>query len=106
MESLAIMARLNPEILCPGHGQIIPNGAARIAWYARHRREREAQVLAALAGGATTVDEIVTAVYPRDLAANLRQAAARNVQTHLQKLAAEGRAAATPAAYSLPDGEA
>ena len=106
MESLAIMARLAPEILCPGHGQVIQNGAARIAWYARHRREREAQVLAALAGGATAVDEIVAAVYPRDLAANLRHAAARNVQTHLQKLAAEGRAAATPAAYRLPQSEA
>ena len=106
MESLDTLAQLNPEILCPGHGQIIQNGAARIAWYARHRHEREEQILAALAHGATSADEIVTAVYPRDLAANLRHAAARNVQTHLQKLIDEGRAAETPAAYTLPQKEA
>ena len=91
MESLETLARLNPGILCPGHGQVIRDGAARVAWYARHRNEREEQVLAALAEGAESVDEIVTAVYPRDLADNLRGAAARNVRTHLQKLVEEGR---------------
>ncbi len=101
MESLETLARLNPGILCPGHGQVIRNGAARIAWYARHRNEREGQVLAALAGGAGTVDEIVAAVYPRDLADNLRGAAARNVRTHLQKLVEEGRATESSAAYDL-----
>ena len=65
MESLETLARLNPGILCPGHGQIIHDGSARIAWYARHRNEREEQVLAALAEGAGSVEEIVTAVYPQ-----------------------------------------
>ena len=105
MESLETLARLNPGILCPGHGQIIQDGAARIAWYARHRNEREEQVLAALAGGAGSVDEIVTAVYPRDLADNLRSAAARNVRTHLQKLVEEGRAAESASTYSLNLGQ-
>ena len=101
MESLETLARLNPNILCPGHGQIIQDGAARIAWYARHRNEREEQVLAALAQGAGSVEEIVTAVYPRDLADNLRSAAARNVRTHLQKLVEEGRVAEASSAYAL-----
>ena len=101
MESLDTLARLAPEILCPGHGQIIQDGAARIAWYARHRNEREAQVLAALAEGVGAVDEIVTAVYPRDLADNLRSAAARNVRTHLQKLVEEGRVAEASSTYVL-----
>ncbi len=101
MESLATLARLNPDILCPGHGQIIRDGAARISWYARHRNEREEQVLSALADGAGSVDEIVTAVYPRDLADNLRSAAARNVRTHLQKLVEERRVAESSSTYAL-----
>ena len=105
MESLETLARLNPEILCPGHGQIIQDGAARIAWYARHRNEREEQMLAALAQGAGSVDEIVTAVYPRDLADNLRSAAARNVRTHLQKLVEEGRVAEASSAYFMAASE-
>ena len=105
MESLGTLGRLNPGILCPGHGQVIQDGAARIAWYVRHRNEREEQVLSALAEGADSVDEIVTAVYPRDLADNLRSAAARNVRTHLQKLVEEGRVAESSSTYALKDGE-
>ena len=100
MESLETLARLDPAILCPGHGQIIHDGSARIAWYARHRNEREEQVLAALAEGAVSVDEIVTSVYPRDLADNLRSAAARNVRTHLQKLVGEGRVSESSSTYA------
>ncbi len=103
MESLETLARLNPEILCPGHGQIIRDGAARVAWYARHRNEREEQVLAALREGVGSVEEIVTFVYPRDLADNLRGAAARNVRTHLQKLVEEGRIAESSSTYALYD---
>ena len=100
MASLELMARQNPAILCPGHGQVIYDGAARIRWYIRHRQERDGQVLAALAGGAATVDGVVSAVYPRNLRKNLRPAAARNVATHLAKLQAEGRVAELPARYT------
>ena len=101
MASLELMARQNPAILCPGHGQVIYDGAARIHWYIKHRQEREGQVLAALAGGAATVDEVVSAVYPRNLRKNLRPAAARNVATHLAKLQAEGRLFRYPAQYAV-----
>ena len=59
MASLELMARQRPAIICPGHGQTIHNGEARIRWYLRHRQEREEQVLAALTEGAETVDETV-----------------------------------------------
>ena len=100
MASLELMARQNPAILCPGHGQVIYDGAARIRWYIKHRQEREAEVLAALAEGAATVDGVVSAIYPRNLRKNLRPAAARNVATHLAKLQAEGRVAEQPAQYT------
>ncbi len=87
-----------------GHGQIIQNGTARVNGYIRHRTEREDQVLAALASGVGSVDEIVTAVYPRNLRRNLRSAAARNVRTHLAKLTEEGRVTESQATYTVAKG--
>lgn len=101
MESLELMARQRPAIICPGHGQTIHNGEARIRWQLNHRQEREDQVLEALAEGAETVDDTVTAVYPRNLRKNLRAAAARNVGTHLAKLREEGRVTENPATYTV-----
>ena len=101
MASLELMARQRPDIICPGHGQTIHNGEARIRWQLHHRQEREDQVLAALERGAETVDETVTGVYPRNLRKNLRGAAARNVGTHLAKLREEGRVTENPATYTV-----
>ena len=101
MASLELMARQRPAIICPGHGQTIHNGEARIRWQLHHRQEREDQVLSALSEGAETVDEAVTAVYPRNLRKNLRGAAARNVGTHLTKLREEGRVTENPATYTI-----
>ena len=99
MKSLELMAKQRPEIICPGHGQVISNGKARIQWYIHHRQEREEQLLHALKSGAQTVDQAVTAVYPKNLRKNLRPSAARNMRTHLDKLKEEGRVAEQPATY-------
>ena len=101
MASLETLAGLKPSILCPGHGQVIDNGVARVEWYIRHRTEREEQVLAALAAGVGSVDEIVSSVYPRNLRRNLRSAAARNVRTHLDKLTGEGRVNESKTTFSV-----
>ena len=103
MTSLELMAQQKPAIICPGHGQVIHNGTARIQWYIKHRREREEQVLAALKGKSKTVDEAVSAVYPRNLRKNLRDAASRNIRTHLAKLKEEGRITENAATYSLKE---
>ena len=99
LDSLTRMADTRPEIVCPGHGSTILSGEPRIRQQIAHRQAREAQVLAALDAGAATVDEIVTAVYPRDLRKSLRAAAARNVRTHLAKLRQDGQVSEQPAAY-------
>ena len=101
MSSLETLAGLKPAILCPGHGQIMNNGLARVEWYIRHRTEREEQVMAALATGVDSVDEIVNAIYPRNLRRNLRGAAARNVRTHLDKLTEEGRVKESEVTFSV-----
>ena len=99
LDSLTRMADTRPAIVCPGHGSTITTGEPRIRQQIAHRRAREAQVLAALDAGAATVDDIVTAVYPRDLRQSLRAAAARNVRTHLAKLRQDGQVSEQPAAY-------
>ena len=101
MNSLEVLASLKPRILCPGHGQIISNGSERVEWYISHRTQREEQVLAALNAGAASVEEVVTAVYPRNLRRNLHSAAARNVRTHLEKLTEEGRVAELASTYAV-----
>lgn len=99
MASLTRMAETRPRVVCPGHGATILRGEQRIRQQIAHRQSREEQVLSALADGATTVPEITTAVYPGDLRQSLREAAARNVRTHLEKLRAEGRVAEQEATY-------
>ena len=103
MNSLSRMARTRPVVVCPGHGNTIVRGEQRIQQQIAHRQGREDQVIAALAGGATTVGEIVGAVYPRNLRKSLRDAAGRNVRTHLEKLRVEGRIREQEATYTLAD---
>ena len=103
MNSLERMARTRPLVVCPGHGNTILRGQQRIQQQIAHRLSREDQVLAALDAGASTVDEIVTAVYPRNLRRSLRAAAGRNVRTHLEKLRLENRVIEREAMYVLPD---
>ena len=97
MNSLNRMAKTRPQVVCPGHGNTILRGEQRIL----QQIGREEQVVAAVAGGAGTVDEIVTAVYPRNLRKSLREAAGRNVRTHLEKLRQDGRVTETAATYRL-----
>ena len=101
LRSLDRMARTRPLVVCPGHGNTILRGEARIRQQIAHRQSREAQVLAALSGGAATVDEIVSAVYPRNLRKSLRAAAGRNVRTHLDRLRQDGQVVEQPATYTL-----
>ena len=101
MASLELLARQRPNLICPGHGQLVHDGAKRIQWYIDHRQAREQQIIKALAAGSGTVDEVVKAVYPRNLRKNLRSAAARNVTTHLAKLMEEGTVSQNAVTYSV-----
>ncbi len=82
--------RLRLRSIAPGHGHLIDDPAARLASYVSHRLEREAAIVAALEGGAITIDQLVDQIYP-DLPAALRTAATQTTHAHLLKLAAEGR---------------
>lgn len=90
MRSLEKVRDLNPAHLYPGHGDEIDDASAAITEYINHRIERERQVLDAVARGASSVGEIVRAVYV-DLEASLVPAAEFQVRTQLQKLKSEGK---------------
>lgn len=103
MQSLHLLKRQPHDTICPGHGPVVmpPRGGTLVQWYIDHREQRERQILAALAKGLTDIQAITRAVYPRNLRKGLRQAAERNVATHLAKLVKEGRIAMTPPQYVL-----
>jgi glyoxylase-like metal-dependent hydrolase (beta-lactamase superfamily II) len=94
LEALERLRTVDLDVICPGHGPIVWDPAARIAHYIEHRLERERKVLAAIGGGARTNDEILERAWddaPIDTVPVLRAAAAATLEAHLEKLRAEGR---------------
>ncbi|KAA0274255.1 MAG: MBL fold metallo-hydrolase [Acidobacteria bacterium] len=90
MRSLDAVAALGASLLCPGHGDWITDPAAKVAEYAAHRRERERMLVAALAAGRRSEDELLDAAWA-DVPESMRPAAALALRAHLEKLAEEGR---------------
>jgi glyoxylase-like metal-dependent hydrolase (beta-lactamase superfamily II) len=80
--------------LCPGHGPIVRNAAAKLDEYIAHRLDRERRLVAALDAGKRTVDELLDDAWS-DAPATLKPAATVTLAAHLDKLDEEGR---------LPDG--
>jgi hydroxyacylglutathione hydrolase len=91
LESLEKVQRRSPRRIAPGHGDVIEDPAAVLDGYLRHRREREAQVLAGLGSEPVTATELVEAIYT-DVPAQLHPVAKFSVWAHLRKLRDEGRA--------------
>jgi glyoxylase-like metal-dependent hydrolase (beta-lactamase superfamily II) len=88
--SLERIRALKPTRLLPAHGPVIDEPDDLIRKYIAHRLERDAQVLAAVAAGRTTPEEIAGAIY-RVLPEAMRPLARESVLAHLVKLEAEGR---------------
>ena len=100
LESLERLLTLELDAICPGHGPIVSDPAAKLREYRDHRLEREGKLVAALEAGARTQDELLDRAWSDvDFAASplLRFAAGATLAAHLEKLAGEGR---------LPDGVA
>ena len=92
LETLALVAKLDFDAIFPGHGDVIPDAAGKIAEYTEHRLQREAEVLAAVAGAAApvSVNELVAAIYT-DVKDELHPIAGFTVWAHLRKLADDGK---------------
>jgi glyoxylase-like metal-dependent hydrolase (beta-lactamase superfamily II) len=95
-ESLRRVHDLGPSALYCGHGpELTEDPGAVLDFYLAHRAHREAQILAGLAGGARTVDELVALIYA-DVPRALWPAAAQSTRAALAKLRAEERVALGP----------
>ena len=90
LRSLEKMLDLGPRTIYPGHGPVVLDARAKLSEYLDHRASREAQVLAAIAGGSSTIPEIVRVVYAEH-PPDVRPLAARSMLAHLLKLESEGR---------------
>jgi glyoxylase-like metal-dependent hydrolase (beta-lactamase superfamily II) len=94
LESLRRLRALELEAICPGHGPVVWEPAAKLDEYLSHRLERERRVLAALDAGARTHDELLDRAWDDvewDEAGWLRRAASLTLDAHLEKLRDEGR---------------
>lgn len=78
----------NLTVLFGAHGPAIGSPRAKIEEYIAHRLEREANILAAVGGGAETPEEIVARVYT-DIHPKAHAMAQRSVIAHLEKLEAD-----------------
>ena len=85
MRSLDRLDAVRAARLYPGHGATVASPADRIAFLARHRRGREAEILAALARSASDARALARQIY-RDTPPHLLAAASRNVFAHLLDL--------------------
>jgi glyoxylase-like metal-dependent hydrolase (beta-lactamase superfamily II) len=89
LRGLSRLRERNLDVLCPGHGPIVRDPAAKLDEYRSHRLDRERRLLAALAAGRRGVDELLDEVWD-DAPPELRPAAAITLAAHLDKLAEEG----------------
>jgi glyoxylase-like metal-dependent hydrolase (beta-lactamase superfamily II) len=84
------------QLFLPGHGPAVAQPHDRLHTLIRHRRAREAQILAALAKGPTRLTPLTAAVY-HDTPPALLTAAARNTLAHLIDLTDRKCVTADPA---------
>jgi glyoxylase-like metal-dependent hydrolase (beta-lactamase superfamily II) len=78
------------SVIYGGHGPERTDVAAVIDCYIAHRASREAELLAALAAGTSTIPDLVATIY-RDVDRRLWPAAARQLLAYLIALEREGR---------------
>lgn len=93
MKSLEHILKLNPDIIYPGHGNIIQEPLKKIQYYIDHRNQRENQILDVLETNRYndfTEMDLVKLIYT-DTSPKLYDAAAYNVNHHLVKLLKENK---------------
>ncbi len=90
LKSLARLKALGARALVPSHGKVLHDPDAVVDFYIQHRLAREAKVLAGLAEGPLTADDLLARAYA-DTPKFLWPLAARSLEAHLVKLESEGR---------------
>jgi glyoxylase-like metal-dependent hydrolase (beta-lactamase superfamily II) len=100
LETLEKFLRYEPAVIYPGQGPVITSPRTKLQELIRHRREREAQIVALLAGEPRSVDDLFRLIYS-GLDERVSHLARNQIQSHLIKLAREGRVSASGPLYQL-----
>jgi glyoxylase-like metal-dependent hydrolase (beta-lactamase superfamily II) len=90
MDSLRRLAKLDLDLLYPGHGPLVEQPQEKITEYLEHRSDRQRRLEAALERGERSRAALVAEVWD-DVPEQLRPAAAVAMQAHLEMLEDEGR---------------
>ena len=90
LDGLARLRERDLDVLCPGHGPLVRDPAAKLDEYIAHRRDRERRLVAALDAGKRKIDELLEAAWD-DVPPELRFPASITLAAHLDKLEQEGR---------------
>lgn len=90
LDGLRRLAEHSLDVMCPGHGPLVDDPAGKLREYVDHRLDREHRLVAALARGKRSVDELLDDAWS-DVPVSLRPAAAWTLAAHLDKLEEEGR---------------
>ncbi len=101
LDGLERLRRRELSVICPGHGPLVRDPATKLSQYRAHRLVREQRLIAALAAGKRSVDEILDEVWD-DAPPELRFAAMLTLAAHLDKLEEEG---SLPAGVERPSFE-
>lgn len=88
--SLRQVLAINPSMLCPGHGPVVPDAARRIRWYIARRLTRERQIVQLLRRKPSNITSLVASIYPK-LDPRLFRAAENSILAHLIKLENDGK---------------
>jgi glyoxylase-like metal-dependent hydrolase (beta-lactamase superfamily II) len=100
MASLTKLLARDDEVLYPTHGGPVRDPKPFIQAYIDHRLEREAQIVACLRDGISTIPGMVARMYA-DVDKRLHPAASRSVLAHLIQLEQEGRVVVDDGYYHL-----
>jgi glyoxylase-like metal-dependent hydrolase (beta-lactamase superfamily II) len=90
LDALERLRAMDLQAICPGHGPVVMDPAAKLDEYVAHRLDRERRLIAALDAGLRSADELLDRVWS-DAPAALRPAATVTLTAHLDKLDDEGR---------------
>jgi len=90
LASLERIAAAGPKALVPAHGPVLDDPQATLARYRAHRLMREDRILAAIHAAPRDLSAVLAEAYA-DTPPVLWPLAARSLEAHLRKLAAEGR---------------
>jgi glyoxylase-like metal-dependent hydrolase (beta-lactamase superfamily II) len=90
MNSLRLLQAEEIELMAPGHGPWITDPAAKLAEYVEHREMRERRLLDALDRGERSRADLLAYAWD-DIPVELLPMAAMAMESHLEKLEAEGR---------------